>query len=55
VQLHVRHESAFVVEPLFAEPAAGTGWFAAMLTVPEFMGYPVKNLSTPMSDAACSS
>jgi peptidoglycan/xylan/chitin deacetylase (PgdA/CDA1 family) len=45
----------FSLNRLPVEREMGTGWFAAMLTVPEFMGYPVKNLSTPMSDAACSS
>ncbi len=45
----------FSLNRLPVEREMGTGWFAAMLTLPEFMGYPIKNLTTNISDTACSS
>ncbi len=47
--------NTFSLNRLPVEREMGTGWFAAMLALPEFMGYPVKNLTTNISDTPCSS
>jgi peptidoglycan/xylan/chitin deacetylase (PgdA/CDA1 family) len=45
----------FALHRLPVERAMGTGWFAAMLALPELMGYPtVSRLGKPAQDPACS-